>query len=93
MYQNVASECQFDLGNRSSYNRKTLTMGEKDKTSYLSKEKHKELTEELKYLQSEKRKEIAEKLEYVKSLGDLSENSEYQELVDANPELVIVDNS
>ncbi len=46
---------------------------------YLSKEKHAELTEELALLKGTKRKEIAEQLEYAKSLGDLSENAEYQE--------------
>jgi transcription elongation factor GreA len=51
-------------------------MGEKE---YLTKEKHKELTEELEYLKKTKRKEVAEQLEYAKSLGDLSENAEYHE--------------
>lgn len=46
---------------------------------YLSREKHKELQEELEGLKTVKRKEIAEQLEYAKSLGDLSENAEYQE--------------
>jgi len=46
---------------------------------YLSKEKHKELDAELAVLKTEKRKEIAEQLEFAKSLGDLSENAEYQE--------------
>jgi len=46
---------------------------------YLSKEKFKELEKELEFLKSVKRKEIAETLEFAKSLGDLSENAEYQE--------------
>ncbi|MEX0933807.1 MAG: transcription elongation factor GreA [Candidatus Paceibacterota bacterium] len=50
---------------------------------YLSQEKQNELTKELKTLKTEKRKEIADKLEYTKSLGDLSENAEYQEARDA----------
>jgi|SRR3989344_6630396 len=49
-----------------------------DKT-YLSQEKYDKLREELSYLTSVRRREIAEKLEYAKSLGDLSENTEYQE--------------
>jgi len=49
---------------------------------YLTKEKHKALTEELEYLRKVKRKEVAEKLEYAKSLGDLSENAEYHEARD-----------
>jgi transcription elongation factor GreA len=46
---------------------------------YLTKEKFKLLEEELVYLKTQKRKDIAESLEYAKSLGDLSENQEYQE--------------
>ena len=49
---------------------------------YLTKEKHKALTEELEYLKKTKRKEVAEQLEYAKSLGDLSENAEYHEARD-----------
>jgi len=56
-------------------------MDNNEKT-YLSKEKHAELSKELEVLKTEKRKEIAEKLEYAKSLGDLSENAEYQEARD-----------
>ncbi len=50
-----------------------------EEKQYLSKEKFKELQEELEYLKNTRRKEIAEHLEYAKSLGDLSENAEYQE--------------
>lgn len=50
---------------------------------YLSKEKFAELEEELKTLKTVRRKEIAEDLEYAKSLGDLSENAEYQEAREA----------
>jgi len=50
-----------------------------DEKTYLSKEKFEELKKELEELKTVRRKEIAEKLEYAKSLGDLSENSEYQE--------------
>jgi transcription elongation factor GreA len=46
---------------------------------YLTKEKFEELKGELDVLKSTKRKEIAESLEYAKSLGDLSENAEYQQ--------------
>jgi len=51
-------------------------MGKEEKT-YLSKEKHKELTEELNFLKTERRKELADRLEDAKALGDLSENAEY----------------
>ena len=50
---------------------------------YLSKEKFKELQEEVHRLKTVRRKEIAESLEYAKSLGDLSENAEYQEAREA----------
>jgi len=53
-----------------------------DEKQYLSKEKYEELTKELEFLRTEKRKEVAEKLEFAKSLGDLSENAEYQEARD-----------
>jgi transcription elongation factor GreA len=50
---------------------------------YLTKEKFAELEKELDFLKKTKRKEIAEALEYAKSLGDLSENQEYQEARDS----------
>ena len=52
-------------------------MGEE--TNYLSKEKFDELTGELEHLKTVRRREIAEQLEYARSLGDLSENAEYEE--------------
>lgn len=45
----------------------------------LSQEKFEELTKELEELRTTRRKEVAEQLEYARSLGDLSENAEYQE--------------
>ncbi|MEK7200552.1 MAG: transcription elongation factor GreA [Patescibacteria group bacterium] len=57
----------------------TNGMNEKE---YLTKEKHKALSEELEYLKKTKRREVAEQLEYAKSLGDLSENAEYHEARD-----------
>lgn len=53
---------------------------------YLSKEGVGQLREDLEKLKAVKRKEIAERLEYARSLGDLSENSEYQEAKDAQLE-------
>lgn len=50
-----------------------------DEKEYLSHEKLKELQVELEQLSTVKRREIAEALEQAKSLGDLRENSEYQE--------------
>ncbi len=47
--------------------------------SFLTREKFSELQQELDYLKTTRRKEIAENLEYTRSLGDLSENAEYQE--------------
>ena len=45
----------------------------------LSQEKFEDLTKELDELRTTRRKEVAEQLEYARSLGDLSENAEYQE--------------
>ncbi len=46
---------------------------------FISQEKFEELTRELNELRTARRKEVAEQLEYARSLGDLSENAEYQE--------------
>ena len=46
---------------------------------YLTQEKYSELVKELDNLKTVRRKDVAESLEYAKSLGDLSENAEYQE--------------
>lgn len=53
-----------------------------EEKEYLTKERHKALSEELEYLRKTKRREVAEQLEYAKSLGDLSENAEYHEARD-----------
>ena len=45
---------------------------------YLSQDKLNELKKELEELKTKKRKEVIESLEFAKSLGDLSENTEYQ---------------
>ncbi len=45
----------------------------------ISQEKFEELTGELEGLRTTRRREVAEQLEYARSLGDLSENAEYQE--------------
>lgn len=50
-----------------------------ENTNYLTPEKFKELEKELSTLKTTKRKEVATNLEYARSLGDLSENAEYQE--------------
>ena len=44
---------------------------------FLTKEKKKELEEELAFRKGEKRQEILDRLAFAKSLGDLSENAEY----------------
>lgn len=46
---------------------------------YLSHEGLEKLKQELHELKTKKRQEIAARLEHAKSLGDLSENAEYQE--------------
>ncbi len=48
----------------------------------VSQEKFDEMVKELEYLKTERRTEIAKNLEYARSLGDLSENAEYQEARD-----------
>jgi len=53
-----------------------------DQESFLTAEKFNELKKELEELKTVRRKEIAESLEYARSLGDLSENAEYQEARD-----------
>ncbi len=50
-----------------------------DEKEYLTKEKFEELKAELEELKKTKRREVADSLEYAKSMGDLSENAEYQE--------------
>lgn len=53
-----------------------------DQQSFLTPEKFEELKQELEHLKTVRRKEVAESLEYARSLGDLSENAEYQEARD-----------
>lgn len=53
-----------------------------DTQAFLTKEKFEELKKELENLKTVRRKEVAESLEYARSLGDLSENAEYQEARD-----------
>lgn len=49
---------------------------------FLTPQKFEELKSELEHLKTVRRKEVAEALEYARSLGDLSENAEYQEARD-----------
>ena len=53
-----------------------------DTQAYLTPEKFEELKKELEQLKTVRRREVAEALEYARSLGDLSENAEYQEARD-----------
>jgi len=62
---------------------RVITITKMSQKEYLSKERFKELTAELEQLKTVKRKEVAKELEYAKSLGDLSENAEYQEAREA----------
>lgn len=48
----------------------------------VSQEKFDEMSKELEHLKTVRRTEIAKNLEYARSLGDLSENAEYQEARD-----------
>jgi transcription elongation factor GreA len=53
-----------------------------DKETIVSQEKFDEMVKELEQLKTVRRTEIAKNLEYARSLGDLSENAEYQEARD-----------
>ena len=53
-----------------------------DTKEFLTQKKFNELKKELEHLKTARRKEVAESLEYARSLGDLSENAEYQEARD-----------
>jgi len=59
---------------------------EENRAEYLSEEGLEQLKEKLEKFKTIKRKEIAGRLEYAQSLGDLSENSEYQEAKEAQLE-------
>jgi len=50
--------------------------------TFVSQEKFDEMIKELEHLKTVRRTEIAKSLEYARSLGDLSENAEYQEARD-----------
>jgi len=54
---------------------------------FITKEKKQALEIELEDLQGPKRKEILDSLEFAKSLGDLSENAEYQQAREAQGKL------
>lgn len=53
------------------------------KPYYITEAALKELRQELEMLRTKKRQEIAERLKDAKSMGDLSENAEYQEAKEA----------
>lgn len=57
-------------------------MQDVEKETMLSQEKFDEMAKELEHLKTVRRTEIAKNLEYARSLGDLSENAEYQEARD-----------
>lgn len=57
-------------------------IGQSGDAKYLSKEAFQKLKQQLEHLRTDARQEIAGRLEYAKSLGDLSENSEYAEAKD-----------
>lgn len=58
-----------------------MTSAEPSET-LVSQEKFDEMVKELDFLKTTRRTEIAKSLEYARSLGDLSENAEYQEARD-----------
>jgi transcription elongation factor GreA len=58
--------------------KKPIPAEPQESENFLTQEKFDELQKELDELTTVRRKEIAESLEYARSLGDLSENAEYQ---------------
>ena len=58
----------------------------KKKEVFLTSEGYLELENELHYLKTEKRKEVTQTLKEARALGDLSENSEYDEAKNAQAE-------
>ena len=63
-----------------------LSLGNTSGAEYVSEKGLHQTKIELENLKTIKRKEIAGRLEYAKSLGDLSENAEYQEAKEAQLE-------
>ncbi len=63
-------------------------MATEDKV-YLSKERYEEIQRELEQLKTEGRLTVAERLKTAKDLGDLSENSDYQEACDEQARLEV----
>lgn len=55
-------------------------MKEQKQETILTKEGHEKLKEELEYLKNDKRNEVAERIKIAISFGDLSENSEYEDV-------------
>lgn len=53
----------------------------------LSKESYQRLKEEIEILKKESRREIAERIKTARGFGDLSENAEYKEALDAQSQL------
>jgi len=64
---------------RTTFSCGTMSAIKNRREMFISKEKFEELKRELSRLETEGRREIAERLREAKELGDLSENSEYQE--------------
>src|SRR3989339_1595791 len=55
--------------------------------TYISEEGLKNLKEELRLLKTQKRREVADRIEEAKKFGDLSENAEYSEALNAQEEM------
>ena len=72
----------FDLAGEKIYNGRMNTEEE-----YITQEKKSALEQEIAELKGPRRKEVLETLEYSKSLGDLSENAEYQQAREAQGKL------
>lgn len=55
-------------------------MKKQEQETILTKEGYEKLMKELKYLKNDKRNEVAERIKIAISFGDLSENSEYEDV-------------
>lgn len=56
-------------------------------TRYITAETYNKLKADLNYLKTEQRKEIAQRIRVAKEFGDLSENAEYSEALEAQRQL------
>lgn len=82
LYTRVSAPCApvpLAYNNAQRIRALSFSIMEDTQDTVVSQEKFDEMIKELEFLKTERRTEIAKQLEYTRSLGDLSENAEYQE--------------